>query len=159
MMLKGWIPESLRCSTARLLGLPCALVALLATSTALAACKFGASVQLGNALAHPTDEGVLVSDAIGAALQPLGYSSGYNARLKFFYYEIGVGKFAAKNRVSVSWAPYAAVISLYDYRNFNETEFDKATLDAISAKLEKAFGETVEFKKNAAKGFDCVLGP
>jgi hypothetical protein len=158
-MLKAWIPESLRCSTARLLGLPCALVALLATSMAFAACKFGASVQLGNALANPTDGTALVSDAIGAALQPLGYSSGYNERLKFFYYEIGVGRFAAKDRVSVSWTSNTAVINLSDYRNFNESEFDKATLDAISAKIEKAFGETIEFKKNSAKGSDCIFGP
>jgi hypothetical protein len=100
------------------------------------------------------------SEVIAEALRPLGYTARQSADSGVFSYEAGVGHVIARNRVSVSWNPHTGRIGLYDFVAYDESDFDRKTLDAIGLQVEHVYGEKLEFKRDSATGpYACLFGP
>ena len=119
-----------------------------------ASCKYGASTHLD--ARSVSVETPSPADVIGDTLRPLGFTSGYNSKLNFYYYEIGVGS-PGRNRISVSWYPATGLLGIYDYRNFEPSELDRNVQDSLRLRFEQAYSEKLVFVPSPARG--CLFGP
>jgi hypothetical protein len=99
------------------------------------------------------------SEVIADALRPLGYTVTQDAASGVFNYETGAGHVLAA-KVSVSWNPHRGRVELHDFAAYDESKFDRETVDAIRSQVERVYGEKLEFKRDSATGpYACLFGP
>jgi hypothetical protein len=122
-------------------------------------CNYGAHASLFASNAETPPDFPSLPDVLDEALHPLGFIAGHNAKLPDYYYEIGVGFHLGGNRVSVSWDPQSGLITIYDFKNFDASEFDRMVQKTIQDELERRYGLKLSFTRNPSKSSSCLFGP
>lgn len=122
-------------------------------------CNYGAQASLFTSSAGTPPDIPSLSDVLDETLRPLGFIAEHSAKLPDYYYEIGVGLHPGGNRVSVSWRPQSGLITIYDFRNFDASEFDRMVQQAIQDEIERRYSLKMRFTPYPSKSSSCLFGP